>query len=79
VCSSDLAVALALLRRRTLDALPAMVSRPAAGAYADALTGPLLTGVWLLVGAGTLTAALAAGGPPAARALRARRPAARGT
>ncbi|MCF3173643.1 hypothetical protein IPZ61_09980 [Streptomyces sioyaensis] len=72
-----LAVALALLRRRTLDALPAMVSRPAAGAYADALTDPLLTGVWLLIGAGALTAALAAGGPPAARALRARRLAAR--
>ncbi|WP_432000619.1 hypothetical protein [Streptomyces sioyaensis] len=72
-----LAVALALIRRRTLDALPAMVSRPAAGAYADALTDPLLTGVWLLIGAGALTAALAAGGPPAARALRARRLAAR--
>ncbi|MFI0905918.1 hypothetical protein ACH4TE_20640 [Streptomyces sioyaensis] len=72
-----LAVALALIRRRTLDALPAMVSRPAAGAYADALTDPLLTGAWLLIGAGALTAALAAGGPPATRALRARRLAAR--
>ncbi|MCR8572954.1 hypothetical protein NE399_02130, partial [Streptomyces sp. Isolate_219] len=72
-----LAAALALVRSRTLDALPAMVSRPAAGAYADALTGPLRTGVWLVIGAGTLTAALAAAGPPALRALRARRLAAR--
>ncbi|UKY51343.1 hypothetical protein [Streptomyces inhibens] len=74
-----LAALLALVRSRTLDALPAMVSRPAAGAYADALTDPLRTGVWLMVGAGTLTAALAAAGPPAARALRARRLAARAT
>ncbi|WP_327688852.1 hypothetical protein [Streptomyces tubercidicus] len=72
-----LAAALALARSRTLDALPAMVSRPAAGAYADALTGPLRTGVWLLIGAGTLTAALAAAGPSAVRAMRARRLAAR--
>ncbi|PBC83549.1 MULTISPECIES: hypothetical protein [unclassified Streptomyces] len=68
-----LAAALALVRGRALEALPAVISRPAAGAYADALTGPLLTGVWLIVGAGTLTAALAAAGPPAARTLRARR------
>ncbi|MGG7572755.1 hypothetical protein [Streptomyces sirii] len=68
-----LAVALALVRGRTLDALPTMVSRPAADAYADALTGPLRTGVWLVVGAGTLTAVLAAAGPPAVRAWRARR------
>ncbi|WP_181924026.1 hypothetical protein, partial [Streptomyces inhibens] len=59
-----LAALLALVRGRTLDALPAMVSRPAAGAYADALTDPLRTGVWLVAGAGTLTAALAAAGPP---------------
>ncbi|UZJ30536.1 hypothetical protein [Streptomyces endophytica] len=67
-----LTVALALVRGRTLAALPAMVPRPAAGAYADALTGPLRTGVWLLVGAGTLTAVLAAAGPPAVRAWRKR-------
>ncbi|MFJ3951391.1 hypothetical protein ACIPXV_15265 [Streptomyces libani] len=72
-----LAAALALVRSRALDALPAMVSRPAAGAYADALTGPLRTGFWLVIGAGTLTAALAAAGPPALRALRARRLSAR--
>ncbi|MFD3417128.1 hypothetical protein [Streptomyces decoyicus] len=68
-----LAVALALVRGRALDALPAVISRPAAGAYADALTGPLRTGVWLVIGAGTLTAALAAAGPPTARALVTRR------
>lgn len=68
-----LAVALALVRGRTLDALPAMVSRPAADAYADALTGPLRTGVWLVVVVGTLTAVLAAAGPPAVRAWRAQR------
>ncbi|MEU8993667.1 hypothetical protein ACGFSD_00455 [Streptomyces caniferus] len=68
-----LAVALALVRGRALDALPAVISRPAAGAYADALAGSLLTGVWLLVGAGALTAVLAAAGPPTARALLARR------
>ncbi|MGP8300619.1 hypothetical protein ACTPOK_22365 [Streptomyces inhibens] len=79
VAAALLAALLALVRSRTLDALPAMVSRPAAGAYADALTDPLRTGVWLVVGAGTLTAALAAAGPPAARALRARRLAARAT
>ncbi|MGW7577698.1 hypothetical protein [Streptomyces sp. NPDC054765] len=64
-----LAAALALVRGCALDALPAVISRPAAGAYADALAGPLLCGVWLVVGVGTLTAALAAAGPPAARAL----------
>ncbi|MEU5210801.1 hypothetical protein [Streptomyces sp. NPDC020742] len=63
-----LAAALALLRGRTLDALPALVSRPAADAYADAVTDPLRTGVWWLAGAGVLTAALAAAGPPAVRA-----------
>ena len=68
-----LAVALALVRSRALDALPAVISRPAAGAYADALTGPLRTGVWLVACAGALTAALAAAGPPAARALLLRR------
>lgn len=73
VAAALLSAALALVRGRALDALPAVISRPAAGAYADALSGPLLTGVWLVVGAGTLTAALAAAGPPAARTLRARR------
>ncbi|WP_260636829.1 hypothetical protein [Streptomyces angustmyceticus] len=73
VAAALLAAALALVRGRALDALPAVVSRPAAGAYADALTGPLLGGVWLLAGAGVLTAGLAAAGPPAARALLARR------
>ncbi|MEU9122530.1 hypothetical protein AB0C96_22155 [Streptomyces sp. NPDC048506] len=65
-----LAVALALVRGRTLDALPPMVPRPAADAYADALTEPLRTGVWLVVAAGTVTALLAAAGPPAVRAVR---------
>ncbi|MFF8896344.1 hypothetical protein ACF082_02480 [Streptomyces lydicus] len=66
-----LAAALALARGRALDALPPMVSRPAADAYADALTGPLRAGVWLVFAAGTVTAALAAAGPPALRAWRA--------
>ncbi|MGY4974530.1 hypothetical protein ACWGCC_35895 [Streptomyces nigrescens] len=38
-----------------------------------AVSVPVRTGVWLVVGAGMLTAALAAAGPPALRALRARR------
>ncbi|WP_407551578.1 hypothetical protein QOM21_18755 [Streptomyces sp. Pv4-95] len=64
-----LAAALALVRARAVDALPAVVSRPAAEAFADALTGSLRTAVWLLLGAALLTAALAAAGPPAVRAL----------
>ncbi|WP_052230003.1 hypothetical protein [Streptomyces sp. CT34] len=70
VACALLAAALALVRTRILDALPASVSRPAADAYADALTDPLRTGAWCAVGTGALVIAVAAAGPPAARALR---------
>ncbi|GAU66560.1 hypothetical protein SSP35_03_02080 [Streptomyces sp. NBRC 110611] len=67
-----LAATLAHLRVRALDALPPVISRPAAHAYVDALTGPLRTGFWLVMAAGTLTAVLAAAGPPITRTWRAR-------
>ncbi|UQA94380.1 hypothetical protein [Streptomyces halobius] len=65
-----LAAALALIRTRTLDALPAVVSRPAAEACFDVLTGSLRTGIWVVVFIALLTATLAAVVPPIARALR---------
>ncbi|MGW2632816.1 hypothetical protein ACWC2K_26280 [Streptomyces chattanoogensis] len=65
-----LAAALALLRARALDGLPAVVPRPAASAYADTLTGSLRDGVWLSIGAALATAAVAAIGPPTVRAVR---------
>ncbi|MEV0370383.1 hypothetical protein AB0I10_11225 [Streptomyces sp. NPDC050636] len=65
-----LAAALALIRTRTLDALPAAVSRPAADACADTLTGSLRTSVWVVIGIALLTATAAAALPPMARALR---------
>ncbi|MGD3105412.1 hypothetical protein [Streptomyces sp. YGL11-2] len=71
VACALLAAALALVRTRVLDALPTSVSRPAADAYADALTDPLRTGVWCAVGTGALVLAIAAAGPPTARVLRA--------
>ncbi|KUL36015.1 hypothetical protein ADL22_25960 [Streptomyces sp. NRRL F-4489] len=68
-----LSTALALLRARVLDALPAAVSRSAADAYTDALTAPLRTTVWGAAGAAALVIVVAAAGP---RAARLRRPAA---
>ncbi|MFJ9416906.1 MULTISPECIES: hypothetical protein [unclassified Streptomyces] len=65
-----LATALALLRARALEGLPAVVPRAAASAYADALTGSLRDGVWTVIGVALATAALAAVGPPAVRAVR---------
>ncbi|TJZ50087.1 hypothetical protein FCH28_22455 [Streptomyces piniterrae] len=65
-----LAAALALLRTHTVDALPAVVSRPAAHAYADALTGSLRTGIWTVITAALLTATAAAVIPPTVRAVR---------
>ncbi|MFG2140318.1 hypothetical protein [Streptomyces sp. NPDC048650] len=65
-----LAAALALLRARALEGLPPFVPHAAASAYADALTGSLRDGVWLAVGVSLLTAAVAAVGPPAVRAVR---------
>ncbi|MCK7623817.1 hypothetical protein MUU72_12030 [Streptomyces sp. RS10V-4] len=73
VACALLATALALLRARALDALPAAVSRPAADAYADALTAPLQTAVWGVAGTAVLVVLLASAGPLAARL---RRPAA---
>ncbi|MER6047637.1 hypothetical protein ABT168_09250 [Streptomyces sp. NPDC001793] len=65
-----LAAALALLRSRLLDALPAAVSRPAADAYTAALMAPLRSGAWTVIGTATATAALAATAPLTARPRR---------
>ncbi|MFI7102086.1 hypothetical protein ACIBK8_22325 [Streptomyces sp. NPDC050161] len=72
-----LAAALTAARNHALAALPAAVPRPAAAAYADALTASLRTGITLLACAALLTALAAAVAPPAARALRAVLPARR--
>ncbi|MFJ8675424.1 hypothetical protein [Streptomyces sp. NPDC093589] len=65
-----LAAALVLARTRLLDALPAMVSRPAATAYADALTSPLRTGLSTVIATALLTVTTAALTPPVRRLLR---------
>ncbi|MEU2063734.1 hypothetical protein [Streptomyces sp. NPDC013455] len=51
-----LALALSVGRGLTLADLPAGVSRPAAGAVYDALTGTLRTAAWLLLGLGLAVA-----------------------
>lgn len=51
-----LAVAVAVGRGRTLDDLPPDVSRPAVAAVYDALTSPLRTAAWVILGIGLAVA-----------------------
>ncbi|MFL4490982.1 hypothetical protein ACJ6WD_06940 [Streptomyces sp. VTCC 41912] len=71
VACALLTTALALLRARLLDALPATVPRPAADAYTDALTASLRSGAWTAVGAAAVTIALTVAGPLTVRLRRA--------